>query len=236
MGPSLPDLVTVSGALASHLARVEADLACQQAVRGLDALDELDLHPVIAAGLEAVGCGVLREVRYPGPVGRRARRSERERCDLVLTPGPGQRLADPVEALREQDRMEGTLFAQIGAGPDEGVAPQDALWLEVKTLGQFAFRDGTPGPNPSYASELVGGPARDIGKLARDGRIESAAVVIVLFCADEAVARHDIAAAAMRWLDKDLPFAEPLLDGLPIQDRIGNGWCAVALVRVRAPG
>ena len=227
------NLALLAQAITSYLGRVEADLAHQQAVRGLDALDEIDLHPVLAAGLEAVGCGVLREAQYPGPPGRRARKSERERCDLVVTPRPGQRLADPVEALKEQDRIAQTLFAHLGAGPAEGIAPEEAIWLEVKTLGQFAFRDGTPGPNSSYASELVNGPAADIRKLSSDGRIESAGVVIVLFCAEQAVARNDLAAAAMRWLDRDLPIAEPVLDGLRIQDRIGNAWCAVAMVRVR---
>lgn len=259
--PPIADLISLCRGLIGHLSDADADLAAQQAVRGLDALDEIDLHPVLAAAVESVGCGVLREVCYPGealaaarPRGRRPRRSERERCDLVLTPLPGQRLADPVQALIEQDRAAGTLFAHLaesGGAEEPGgrqppcqgatrhtashppVAPEDALWLEIKTLGQFCYREGVPGPNPSYTSELVGGPARDIAKLARDPQIHTAAAVVVLFCASEQVARHDLAEAANRWLDKDLPIADPIIDGLPIQDRIGNAWCAVAAVRVR---
>jgi hypothetical protein len=244
-------LSALAQAACAHFARLDADLAAQQAVRGLDALDEIDLHPFLAAAVQAVGYGVLREVPYPGdaPAGasrrgcppRRPRRSERERCDLVLTPLPGQRLADPVEALIERDRAEATLFAHLAGEPvtaapgaSPPVAPEDALWLEVKTLGQYCFREGVPGPNPSYAGELVGGPARDIAKLARDPQITTAAAMVVLFCESEQVARHDLAEAANRWLDRDLPIAGPIIDGLPMQDRIGNAWCAAALVRVRA--
>ena len=239
---SLPAL---AHAVCAHFARLDADLAAQQAVRGLDALDERDLHRLLAAAAETVGYGVLLEVPYPGASRsgrppRRPRRSERERCDLVLTPLPGQRLADPVEALMERDKAEATLFAHLAEEPVAAapgapppVAPEDTLWLEVKTLGQYCFREGVPGPNPSYAGELVGGPARDIAKLARDPQIITAAAMVVLFCESEQVARHDLAEAANRWLDRDLPIADPIIDGLPIQDRIGNAWCAVAMVRVR---
>lgn len=248
--PPIADLISLCRGLIGHLSDADADLAAQQAVRGLDALDECDLHPVLAAAVESVGCGVLREVCYPGealaaarPRGRRPRRSERERCDLVLTPLPGQQLADPVEALIERDQAEQTLFAHLvdeptGVRPRQAaslphILPEDALWLEIKTLGQYCYREGVPGPNPSYTSELVGGPARDIAKLARDPQIHTAAAVVVLFCASEQVARHDLAEAANRWLDKDLPITDPIIDGLPIADRIGNAWCAVAAVRVR---
>jgi hypothetical protein len=234
------DLSVLCRATISQFAAADADLAAQQAVRGLDALDELALHPLIASGLEPVGCGVEREVWYPGDPPRRARRSERQRCDFALTPLPVQGIADPTELLVQRDHAAATLFAglpaEAPAGAPPGAPPEECLWIEAKTLGQFAYRDGAPGPNPSYTSELVGGPGRDIAKLVRDGGITMGAVLIVLFCQSEEVARHDIAQAVMRWLDRDLPVAEPIIDGLPIQERIGNAWCAVAMARVRASG
>src|SRR5690606_38954816 len=142
--PPPADLISLSRGLTAHLSVAEADLAAQQAVRGLDALDEVHLHRILAAAVESVGCGVLREVPYPGEAagrpsrGRRPRRSERERCDLVLTPLPGQPLADPVEALVERDRVEATLFAQLAdepapipLGEPAPCSPEDALWLEI---------------------------------------------------------------------------------------------------------
>lgn len=43
----------------------ELALREEQAVRGLDALEEVELHPFLAAGLAAHGWGVLREQAYP---------------------------------------------------------------------------------------------------------------------------------------------------------------------------
>ena len=151
----------------------------EQAVSGLDALDELGLHPILAAGLARAGYGVHPEQHYPSTISRRGD-SEGERCDLVLTPG-GRDLDDP--------SVEPTLFDD----PD-AVGLQDAFWLEVKVVGQFI----PEGPNANYSSQLLSAAREDVRKLSRDQGIVHSGLLIVLFAEDEQIARHDLAA----WLGR----------------------------------
>ncbi|HEX7009816.1 MAG TPA: hypothetical protein VF184_07535, partial [Phycisphaeraceae bacterium] len=79
---SIADIADAVAAGLSAQARAE-DL--EQAVYGLDARDELELHPLIQQALRAAGYGVWPEQRYPGAWNHR-KRSLGQRCDLVLTP------------------------------------------------------------------------------------------------------------------------------------------------------
>jgi hypothetical protein len=208
----------------------------EQSPYGIDALAELQLHPFIAAGLAAVGWGVFQEWPYPGEKGRRSRRTERERCDLVLTPTPDCPPRDPMMQLKELDAAAGTLFGahvEQSQQRDIGTAPEEAFWLEIKLVGQFCFSAGLPGPNRAYASELLTIAPADIPKLARDPRIVHAGLLLVLLTADRDVADHDLAALMHRCLDRGLPVSSPALVRLPLVDRIGNGLCTVAVVPVR---
>ena len=74
----------IADALEIGLTHKAEQLDKEQAVRGLDSLEELDLHPIIAAALLEAGYGVHREQRYPADQLKR-KRSEGERCDFVLT-------------------------------------------------------------------------------------------------------------------------------------------------------
>ena len=56
----------LADALVRGLGSLEADTAREQAVSGIDGLDEVDLHPHVAHAIQAAGFGVHREVRYPG--------------------------------------------------------------------------------------------------------------------------------------------------------------------------
>lgn len=218
-------------AIASGIESAERALRDEQAVRGLDMLHELRLHTVVAQALEADGWGVLHEAPYPTPPSVRARRSERDRCDFVLTPRPGQRLRDAVELARHEDERRATLFAAIadGAAGDEcGIDPQDAVWIELKTTGQFTCRDGIGGPNLSYSGDLIRGPGLDIRKLGSDPAIAHGVAVLAMFATDERVARHDLTEAAHRMLDTGACFATREVAVLPITDRIGNSVCAIA--------
>jgi len=240
-------IATAAGALRGR----EAALREEQAFAGLDALEEVSLHPVLARGFEVAGWGVVREQGYPGRWrGRRGRRRvlpedpERDRCDLVLLPRAGQRLADPLRTARavEADRAarEGTLFAGTDLaqpGGDGGaVAPADAYWLEVKVVGQHAYVAGVPGPNGAYASQLLRGPVGDLKKLAGDGEIVRGGVLVVLFAADEATARHDLGVLGHRCLDRGVAMRSPLVEGFAIVDRVGNGWCALWLAERAVTG
>ncbi|HHN77393.1 MAG TPA: hypothetical protein ENK11_01785 [Phycisphaerales bacterium] len=226
----------IAAVLCRALAAHDRELAREQAVRGIDALKETEIHALIASGLNAEGLGVLREVPYPNDTARTE--NDRDRCDLVLTPSPGDRLADPVHAARRIRAAESTLFAPLAAGIEARAAqgeidPADALWLEIKAIAQHAYRRGVPAPNRQYSSELVDGPAGDIAKLDCDGIIRHAASVVVLFTESEQIAVHDIDAMAHRLIDRDLPVGVPAVESHPMTDRAGNAAVTVAVLRVR---
>lgn len=82
---------------AAALRRESARLREEGAVRGLDACAEVALHALLEKGFRDGGFGVYRERPFPGLGGARPRHSERERCDIVLTPDPAVELLDPVE-------------------------------------------------------------------------------------------------------------------------------------------
>lgn len=206
----------LADALAAGLARDAADIELEQAVRGLDACDELELHPRLHAALRAAGFGVAPEVRFPRDRPRR-RRTEGARCDMVVTPG-GRPLAEPGAQLG--------LFAPAGA-----VDLGDAAWLEVKVVAQFHER----GPNRAYASALQHPVWKDVGKLAGDPQIRHAAVLLVLFTADADVAAHDLGVWSARARLRGLALEPALLRSVAIGDRLGNRCCTVALFPLTAP-
>jgi hypothetical protein len=230
------DLAHLVGIVRDTLAMAERESGAQHAVRGLDGLDELAFHPVIAAGLRSAGYGVVREQGFPGEPHKRPADRERERCDLVLLEDPLATLADPVMRLREEDSAVGTLFErhELQRGPDDRVVPTtDAFWLEIKSVGQFVIIDGYAQPNRSYSSSLVGAIAQDVRKIARDEHIDHGGVLLILFTADEATARHDLDQALHRCLDRNVPLGHPEVESFPIADRIGNASCLVALIPAR---
>jgi hypothetical protein len=228
----LPDIAQI----ATHALKARNDaLRLEQAVRGLDAMDEVEFHPLLAAGFESAGYGVVREHPYPGEPQRRPRHAQRERCDLVLTPSRGTPIRDPVAELRTQDAAAGTLFEPLAQTLSiaPGIPPAEALWLEVKLVGQFSCAAGIPGPNASYTSELLTLPAADIRKLSRDGSIRHAALLLIHFSEDQAIAEHDLGVFLRRCLERNLPIGTPELERFPVADRIGNRLCTLVLVPVR---
>lgn len=224
--------------IASIAARALRDAAhaldTEQSPRGLDALDELALHPILAAAFAADNLGVHREQPYPGVMGHPIRR-DRERCDLVLTATPGLPLLDPVAVRREQRAAQDTLFAAIAVvSPDAAVSPtavacDDALWLELKSVGQFCFTDGIPGPNPSYVSDMTA-CVIDLSKLLRDPIILHAAALTIIFSQDERTLRHDAGVTLERALKRQLPVVDSVIECFPISDRIGNTVGGVSLL------
>lgn len=213
--------------LSAGLQRRERDLRAEQAVRGLDAMKELDLHDLLAESCADAGFGVLREVGYP-TLHAAARHPDRLRCDIVLTPLAGQTLADPLEAARE--RSAATLFADVAPTSPEAalVGARDCLWIEIKAVAQFAYVRGVPGPNRGYAAALVQALRSDLDKLAADPAIDQGLVVLVLFTQDERTARNDIIAAANRCLDHAAAIASLSSRSFPLADRVGNACCTVA--------
>ena len=211
------DLRAISDACAEGIRREEVRRTREQSPYGVDALDELTLHTVLRDGLTSEGFNVLAEQRYPH-YRSRARRSEGDRCDIVLAPPGAAHLLDPLEAE--------TLFGHRGANP------ADALWLEVKIARQFALTDGVAGPGSQYASQLLASAIADVRKLAQDQSIEFAALVLLLFAESVEIATHDLGAWMNRCLDKQLPVNAPFTSAVNINDRIGNSTCLVACVPV----
>ena len=207
-------------AVSAGLARAAAACDTEQAVYGIDCLDELKLHPLIQSSLRQAGFGVWPEQRYPsvrgarGIRGRRAK-SEGNRCDIVLTPD-NRPLCDP--------DAEATLFSD-----DDAISLEAAYWLEVKTVSQFT----TEGPFARYSAELLSPVSRDIRKLSQDPLIFHAGLLLVLFTADRMTAEHDLAAWETRCLEKGYPVAPPRTHHIPLTDRLGNAHLAIAIVPVR---
>ncbi len=196
----------IEAGLRAELARRDHE----QSVYGLDSLDELALHPILAASLREAGFGVHREQRYPADRAQR-RVSMGERCDFVLTP-------EQRELIKEDSR--GTLFDD----PD-AVSLDEAYWLEVKIVVQFTCE----GANGNYASHLMSAVREDVGKLAKDPGILQAGLLIVLFVRDERVADHDLKIWQDRCLERGLPLGAPSRRAIPMTDRHGNGCCAIAV-------
>lgn len=200
----------LADALAEGLRTASAEVELEQAVRGLDALAELELHPVLHAALRARGYGVTPEARFPREQARR-RRSEGSRCDMVVTPG-GLPLADGSDQLG--------LFA-----PRDAVALADAAWIEVKVVAQH--HEG--GPHRAYAYALQHPVWKDVEKLAGDPAIRHAAVLLVLFTEDVAVAEHDLGVWSQRASLRGLDILPRIQRTVLIGDRLGNRACTLAL-------
>jgi len=221
--------------IAESILRENARLRAEDAVVGVDGLDETTIHPILESGLRAAGFGVWREFPFPTPKKRRAKNSERERCDLVLTEDPGQPVVDLVEIDKREHELAGGLFAPVAeqAAKVEGTNPEDALWLELKVCGQYEFVSGVPIPNTAYTTGVVLAPATDIKKLAKETAIAHAASILILFATNEDTARHDLQIAVHKWLDKSLPIRSPSIRITPIDERIGNAVAAICVTPVK---
>jgi hypothetical protein len=204
----------IADALERGLRLRAEELDREQAVRGLDSLDELSLHPLLQRSLRAGEYGVYPEQRYPGDRSKR-RKSEGERCDLVLT--PDDRVLDVPEA-------QGTLFAEPNPVPLD-----EAFWLEVKTVAQWTEE----GPNARYTAELLEPVRRDVRKLAKDAGIQHAGVLLLLFTSDRQGAEHDLSIWQDRCLERDLPISAPSIRHVELTDRLGNTVATLALYPVQ---
>jgi hypothetical protein len=203
----------LADAIEAGLKQKLAQIDVEQAVYGLDTLDEVALHPVIAKTLEDAGYGVHREQRYPADRKHR-RASEGERCDFVLT-------ADRCP-LKHPDAAA-TLFE-----PADSVDLCDAFWLEAKVIAQFT----SEGANRNYASQLLATVRHDVTKLAKDDGILHAGLLIVMFVRDQVVAEHDLQIWENRCVRRGLPIGAPSRRYIPLNDRCGNGMCAISLYPV----
>ena len=155
------ELDILADRIAATLATREAELRLEQAVYGLDALDELQLQSLIAAGLASGWC-VEREVHYPSTFGRKL--PHRPRCDLALAP-----IGRPIRL----DRSAPTLF-----DAPEFTLPQEAFWLEVKAAFQFRMPDVR---NKQYGNQWRQAVVKDLKKMDAEPLIKHAALLLIVF-------------------------------------------------------
>lgn len=209
------DLEAVADAASRAIERETDRLRAEQSTTGVDFRTELEMHPLLRDGLAAVG-GVHAEIRFPSGI-KSPKRSEGERCDIVLTASPDLDISVDSPAPFFAHRL---------------AEPEDALWIEVKVVAQHVLYDGYSRPNPNYTAELLQGVTADVTKLSREPRIVHAAVLLVLFSADERTAEHDLAAWHTRAIEKGKPVSVPITRTYTIPDLIGHTRCTLALARV----
>lgn len=203
------DLSTVADHLGQVLQQAEAGLRLEQAVYGLDSLDELRLQSSLAAGL-ARHYEVAREVHYPSSAGNK--RTHRARCDLVLSPRsrPLKRDIDPA-----------TLF-----DPPDLCPPSEALWLEVKSA--YQFREGGI-RHGGYGIQWRNAIVEDLRKMEADPLITEAALVLVVFNESPEILNKDLDLFETVLIQKEVLAGFRQVRSIPILDRIGHRLCTVAL-------
>lgn len=195
----------------------------EQTHLGIDALDELSLHPLLRRGL-AKEWTALAEQRFPTQA-KRPKRSEGERCDIVL-----------IDKAREDPHLIDPLASSTLFG-GKGVEPEEAVWIEVKAVGQFAiFEDDYARPNPQYSSVLLQQVPRDVKKLSTDPRIRLAGVCVVHFCAEPAIAENDLRAMTEKLFEKAPSISTPITGSFEIPDHMGNALCTLVLIPVHHAG
>ncbi len=200
----------VADALQRVLAQAEAGLRLEQAVYGLDAMNELALHQVLADGLTADGwCSVAREAHYPSDFGKK--RPGRRRCDLVLTP-PGRPLliADQTDLFTPPDSCPAT----------------EALWLEVKVAHQF-----TEGGrhHAGYGPQWREATVKDLRKMETEPLVREAGLLLIVFTADEAVVTRDLELFEDVLARKEVLAGFRQVRGIDLLERNGHARCTAAL-------
>jgi hypothetical protein len=203
------DFSTVADRLHDAIASAEADLRLEQAVYGLDRMDERQLQTLLAERL-APYYGVVREVHYPSSRG--AKLSHRARCDLVLSPkGHPLRLDSALPSLFDPASM---------------CEPAHALWLEVKVA--YQFREGGArhmGYGPQWRQKVVD----DLRKMEAEEQIHEAGLVLIVFNESQAVLEKDLQLFEDVLVRKEVLAGFRQVRSVPITERIGHNLCTVAV-------
>jgi len=195
--------------IAHTLEAREAEIKLEQAVYGIDSLDELSIQALIANGL-VQHYSVAREVHYPSSIGNKL--SNRARCDIVLTPK-----SHPLRL----DSTPPSLFE-----PTDFTLPTDAFWMEVKCAYQFRTPDER---HRGYGEQWRGKVVEDLRKMDADELIRRAGLLLIVFTESNEIVEKDLA------LFEDILVKKEVLAGfrqtrsIPIIERIGHRVCTAAL-------
>lgn len=199
----------IADATASVLRDAEQGLRDEQAVYGLDSLDEAAVQALLADGLGR-SFNVAREVHYPSSSGRNL--SHRLRCDLVLTP-----LGRP---LVDKHALPG-LFAPVNACP-----ASEAIWIEVKLAAQYRAPDVR---HRGYGGQWRQALIDDLRKMEADPIIREAALLLVVFTESDDVLRKDLDRFEELLVRAEVLAGFRQVRSLPLLDRMGHRLCTVAL-------
>lgn len=203
------DLDILARQVGAVLTQRESELRLEQAVYGMDSLDEIALQQLIAAGLSK-HYEVAREVHYPSTFGKKL--SSRKRCDLVLSPS-----GSPLRL----DSRPPSLF-----DPPVFTLPQDAFWLEVKSACQFRAPDVR---HSGYGQQWRSAVIEDLKKMEAEPLITSAALLLLVFTESEALVEKDLALLEEVLVRKEVLAGFRQVASVPITDRIGHRVCTAAL-------
>lgn len=203
------DFSTVADHFGQVLQHAEDALRLEQAVYGLDAKDELQLHTLLAEGL-GVHYDVAREVHYPSSAGRK--RTHRQRCDLVLTP-KGRPL--------RRDFAPPTLFDAPTL-----VTAEAGLWLEVKVA--YQFREGGA-RHGGYGAQWRTRVVEDLRKMEAEPLIHEAGLVLIVFNESPEILEKDLELFEDVLARKEVLAGFRQVRSVGILDRVGHRVCTAAL-------
>jgi hypothetical protein len=203
------DLSIVADRIGEVLAAAEAEKTLEQAVYGIDSMDERQIQSLLAAGLGG-WYEVAREVHYPSSVGKKL--THRTRCDLVLSPP-----ARPIQ----RDFAVPTLFDAPNLCPAE-----QALWLEVKCA--YQFREGNI-RHGGYGNQWRTAVVDDLRKMEAEEPIKEAGLLLVVFNESPEVLEKDLDLFETVLMRKEVLAGFRQVRSVKITERIGHNLCTAAL-------
>jgi hypothetical protein len=203
------DFSTLADRFHDAIAAAEADLRLEQAVYGLDRLDERAIQALLAERLKPA-YEVAREVHYPSTRGKKL--THRARCDLVLSP-PGLPL--------KLDSAPPTLFDSAAM-----CEPTDALWLEVKVA--YQFREGGV-RHMGYGSQWRQAVVEDLRKMEADPLVHHAGLVLIVFNESQGILDKDLELFEDVLARKEVLAGFRQVRSVPIVERIGHHLCTIAM-------
>jgi hypothetical protein len=203
------DLSIVADQIARVIESAEAEKRLEQAVYGLDSMDEKAIQAMLADGLSR-WYEVAREVHYPSSVGNKL--THRARCDLVLSPKdrPLKRDSSPV-----------TLF-----DPPDLCEPKDALWLEVKVA--YQFREGNV-RHGGYGSQWRNAVVSDLKKMEAEQPIREAGLLLIVFNESAEILEKDLDLFESTLVIQEVLAGFRQVRSVKITERIGHRLCTAAL-------
>ncbi len=203
------DFSTLADHLAEGIQQAESELRLEQAICGIDAKEELQLHALLGERLKP-HYEVAGEVHYPSSKGNKL--THRQRCDLVLTPkGRPLRL----------DSTPPSLF-----DPPDQCTPSEALWLEVKAA--YQFREGNV-RHTGYTSQWTTNVVNDLRKMEAEPLIREAGLLLIVFNESAQILEKDLDLFESVLAQKEVLAGFRKVRSIPILDRIGHRLCTVAL-------